>query len=79
MGDLAGMIAKIMDREIEIESDEKRKRPKESEVERLYADISKAEKLLGWKPAYSLEEGLKETAKWFKSHKDIYKPHIYNV
>ncbi len=29
-------------------------------------DISKAKKLLGWKPAISLEEGLKKTISWFK-------------
>jgi nucleoside-diphosphate-sugar epimerase len=29
-------------------------------------DISKARKLLGWKPVISLEEGLKRTISWFK-------------
>ncbi len=32
----------------------------------LYANIDKAEKLLGWKPSVSLEKGLEETIKWVK-------------
>ena len=31
-----------------------------SKISNLYADISKAEKLLGWSPKISLEEGLKK-------------------
>ncbi len=32
-------------------------------------DISKAEKLMGWKPTYDLEQGLKETIDWFIKEK----------
>ncbi len=32
------------------------------------ADISKANKLLKWKPKYSLEKGLEKTIKWFKKY-----------
>ncbi|NTV23914.1 MAG: NAD-dependent epimerase/dehydratase family protein [Nanoarchaeota archaeon] len=37
------------------------------ELLRSCLETSKAKKLLGWKPAYSLEEGLKETVAWVKS------------
>lgn len=32
-------------------------------------DIKKAERLLGWKPNISLEEGIKKTISWMQSHK----------
>ncbi|MBL7004740.1 MAG: NAD-dependent epimerase/dehydratase family protein [Gammaproteobacteria bacterium] len=34
----------------------------------LYADITKAKKLLNWSPAVGLEQGLEETIKWVKSN-----------
>lgn len=34
----------------------------------LYADISKAKRLLGWKPATTLENGLKKTIDYYKTH-----------
>ena len=46
-----------------------RRRPDNSEVERLYACIDKAKRLLGWSPALAGREGfargLAETAEWF--------------
>ena len=42
---------------------------KSDEVERLVGsltvDISKICRELGWKPPYTMEHGLKETAKWY--------------
>jgi len=33
----------------------------------LFLDCSKAEKLLGWKPKYTLDMGLKNTLEWYRS------------
>lgn len=77
--DLANLIAKIMGVSIILEEDTKRKRPIQSEVERLMADNSKAKKLLKWVPEYSLEKGLKKTIDWFKENNGMYKSYIYNV
>ncbi len=38
--------------------------PRKGDIRHSLADISKAEKLLGYKVKYSLEDGLRETAKW---------------
>lgn len=38
----------------------------QSEILKLKCDYSKANRLMGWKPQYSLEEGIKETTEWIK-------------
>ncbi len=41
--------------------------PRPGEVYKIALDATRAEKILGWKPQYSLEDGLKITAEWFKN------------
>lgn len=77
--DLAYLIAKIMRVKIILDEEIKRKRPPNSEVDRLMADNSKAFKLLEWAPQYCLEDGLKKTIAWFKENHAKYKADIYNV
>ncbi|MCY6370404.1 dTDP-glucose 4,6-dehydratase [Clostridium ganghwense] len=36
----------------------------QSEIMKLKCDYSKAKKLMGWEPEYTLEEGIKETEEW---------------
>jgi len=79
IGDLAGLISQYFDRDIKIEFSEERKRPLKSEVERLWADNTKAKKILGWTPKHNLKKGLKRTIEWFKKNRDIYKSEIYNI
>lgn len=79
--DLANLIAKLMEVKIKIETEKKRERPEKSEIERLWADNKKAKELLEWLPKYTLEEGLKETIKWFSDPDNLrfYKASIYNI
>ena len=42
------------------------------DVDRTYADISKAKKLIGYSPKTSFEEGIKEFVDWYKENKDLY-------
>jgi len=85
VGDSVKMIAEIMEVEVEIETDDVRLRPSASEVERLWADNSKALKLCGWAPEYGEREGfqrgLSETIDWFVDPINLarYKSGIYNV
>ena len=74
-----------MNVKIEITSDAERIRPVNSEVERLWADNSKAKELFGWSPKYAgrdgLARGLQKTINWFMQPENLhrYKSDIYNL
>jgi dTDP-glucose 4,6-dehydratase len=79
------LISDSMRASIEIISDEKRVRPEKSEVERLWADTTKAKKLIGWEPSYAGRDGFKrgitETINWFTQSENLrpYKSGTYNL
>ena len=77
--DLTKKIISLVGRDIVVEHDEERLRPAHSEVERLCADNTKAEEVLGWSPKVSLTEGLKKTISFIKSNPDFYNPDKYRV
>lgn len=83
--DLVMLIAELMDAQIKVALDSDRVRPVNSEVERLWADNSKAKELFGWSPKYSgqtgLSRGLSETIKWFTQDSNLkkYKADVYNI
>ena len=85
IGDTVKLIAEVMKADIEIITDENRLRPENSEVERLWADNTKAKELFGWQPSYAGREGfnrgLAETAEWFMNPDNLarYKSDIYNL
>jgi NAD dependent epimerase/dehydratase len=85
VGDTALAIAREMNVEIKILSDEQRLRPEKSEVERLWASNAKARQLLGWQPNYGgldgFQRGLAETVAWFAEFESLssYKAEQYNV
>ena len=69
IGDTARLIAEHLGRPVDIACAAERLRPPESEVERLYAGLAKAERLLGWRPPYGglegFRRGLDRTLAWF--------------
>ncbi|MCF7907801.1 MAG: SDR family NAD(P)-dependent oxidoreductase [Candidatus Omnitrophica bacterium] len=71
IGELAQVIAKLIGKEVPVESSCQRIRPEASEVMLLMADSSKAKKIFGWEPSLSLEEGLKKTIEWFKDKDNL--------
>lgn len=85
IGDTVRLIAEAMGRDVEVVTDEVRLRPGNSEVERLWADNTKARELFGWQPQYGGREGFKrglaETAEWFGKPENLaaYKADRYNI
>jgi len=85
IGETVNLIAEVMGVDIEIESDQVRLRPEKSEVERLWADNSKARSLTAWEPLYAgkdgFRRGLLETVKWFTNPDNLrkYKATLYNI
>jgi len=85
IGDTVRLIAEVMNVEIEIESEDARLRPENSEVQRLWADNAKAAEIFGWSPAYAgrdgFARGLRETAEWFgqPGNLGMYKAERYNI
>lgn len=83
--DTVKIIAETMGVEVEVESEAKRFRPENSEVERLWCDNSKAEQLMGWSPAYSglsgFKRGLGETIEWFSkpANRRLYNINAYQI
>ena len=85
MGQTAKYIAELMEAEVEFMTDAARIRPEKSEVERLWADNSKAERLLKWQPIFQDSAGFKlgllNTIHWFleSSHGKQYKHDVYAI
>ncbi len=81
IGDLACLIADLIDTDVTISTSQERVRPENSEVERLVCDNSKLLKHTSWKPKYTLEQGISEVIKWMKNPVNLalYKPKQYNV
>jgi NAD dependent epimerase/dehydratase len=85
IGDLAQLIIELMEAKIEIQTEAQRLRPEKSEVNRLWADNTKAQKLLNWQPIYGsiegLKQGLAETIGWFRDPNNLrhYRSDVYNL
>lgn len=73
-------IARLMGAEVEWVTDPARLRPAKSEVRRLLGSAEKLRALTGWKPEFTLEQGLERTIAWFTDPDNLkhYKSNIYN-
>ena len=74
IGKTVEIIADLMNTSIEIEEEEKRKRPINSEVTRLFGCNKKIKDISKWEPSYQGIEGFKKgleiTIKWFSESKN---------
>lgn len=69
ISDTVRIIAELTGKPLEVETEAARLRPKDSEVERLCCDASKAKELLNWSATFADHEGLKQglshSIEWF--------------
>lgn len=85
IGDAINVITEVTGTPLEVETEDQRLRPQQSEVERLWADNTKARDVLGWEPEYGglsgFKRGIAETVEWFRAsgHLTRYKADRYNV
>ncbi|MFL9501557.1 NAD-dependent 4,6-dehydratase LegB [Rhodopseudomonas palustris] len=85
IGDTARLIAETMGVNLEIEQDEQRLRPKNSEVERLFANNSKLRAATKWAPEFGgldgFRRGIAQTVEWFVDPINLgrYKADRYNI
>ena len=81
INDTFNLIKELMNSDAIIIDDEQRKRPKKSEVFRLYCDNKKISEMVGYKPKINIKNGLKKTIKWITKPENLkmYKSEIYNV
>jgi NAD dependent epimerase/dehydratase len=80
VGDTVNLISEVMGVQVKIECDEQRLRPKDSEVERLFASTSKIQRLTDWTPEYGglngFRKGIAKTASWFANPVNLAKYRI---
>lgn len=69
IGEIVAMVQGICGTSKEVIAENQRVRPEKSEVMKLICDYSKANKLMGWTPAFSLEDGLKEVVEFMRVNK----------
>jgi len=79
IGELVDLIGTILGKRLRPVAEAGRRRPKASEVERLFASNQRAKELLGWQPRVSLEHGLEKTIAWFGDRADHYKHDFYHI
>lgn len=79
IGHLAERICTMMGCDVPIVSTEDRQRPEKSEVNRLFADSTKAKRIIGWEPQVSLDDGLERTIRWMQANRGLYRSGDYIV
>jgi len=77
--DMVKAVANAIGKELTVEVEENRVRPENSEIVKLIADSSRAQKLFGWRSATSFESGLQQTIDWFSARTQSPDPARYFV
>jgi NAD dependent epimerase/dehydratase len=79
VSELVELVADRLGRELEVEADEDRVRPPDSEVERLVSAPDRARGLIGWFPEITLEDGIARTIEWIEANRTRYRADEYAI
>lgn len=79
VGTFAEHILRLMGSDARIVTDAARERPAQSEVMKLVSNNAKAQRLLGWRPETSLDDGLRQTIAFVDAHRHLFQPDVYAV
>lgn len=77
--ELVEIIYGLLGKTPNIISEEQRQRPEKSEVMKLHSTFEKAQRLIGWQPQVTLEDGLRRTIDWIADHPHFFNPDEYAV
>ena len=79
VGQMIDLVKRLVGCNLPVLEEASRLRPESSEVTRLIGSAQKAEKLTGWKPRISLEEGIAQSIPWFRNRKESSADSFYRV
>lgn len=79
IGEFVATAMNVVGQQVSIVQDEHRVRPEKSEVFALICDNRKAADLTGWQPQWSLEAGVRETARFIEAHLRLFQPKEYAI
>jgi NAD dependent epimerase/dehydratase len=79
VGEAVRIVGSLLNRQLEVDTDEQRVRPPSSEVDRLLADTSKIRKDCNWTPKIALEQGLAHVIDWVEDNRDGYDATHYGI
>ena len=79
IGEVVESVGQLCGVNLKVVRQRRRVRKNTSEVMELICDNSKARELLGWKPRFSLNRGLKNTINYISRNPGLFKTDMYNI
>ena len=79
VGELTDIIIGLVGRSVTVDSEGERRRPDDSEVQRLLASAVHARELMGWRAKGDLRTGLRSTIDWISNNLSLYEPGRYRI
>jgi len=79
IAELVDKVGVILKRNIQVQSEKQRRRPEKSEVMQLVCNFGKAQKVLGYQPRITVENGLERTIRFIYDHPELYRQTKYQI